>query len=158
MISNPSVLDVLTYMFDYLFESHNEINDNDIKAYLSDMGFDEKGINKALTWLDNIATLPDNIQPITHANFSIRLYNKDEQAKIDLNSRDFLYFLQNVGQINQTQRELIINQAMSLESNQLVLEDIKWITIMVLGNDINQSVNDEWLNAIISDSKDITLQ
>ena len=158
-MTNPSVLDVLTYMFDYLFESQNEINDNEIKAYLSEMGFDEQGINKALTWLDNIATQTDEkTQIIGKAKNCVRLYDKDEQVKLDLNSRNFLYFLENVGQVSPSQRELIISQAMSLETNHLTLEDIKWITIMVLGNDNNQFVNDEWLNAIISDTDHATLQ
>ena len=56
-----NILDVLTYMFDYLFEeaeqdSSHEIDDMELKAHLSDAGFDTNRIDKALSWLENIAT------------------------------------------------------------------------------------------------------
>lgn len=159
MINNHSVLDVLTYMFDYLFESKNEVNDSELKAYLSEVGFDESGINKALIWLDNIAILADGqTQGINPSHHSIRIYTSDEQTKIDLKSRNFLYFLESIGQLDPTQREIIISQVMSLESNQLSLDDIKWIVIMVLGNYSKRPVSSEWLDAIISDSREFTLQ
>ena len=56
-----SILDVLTYMFDYIFESadygssSSEIDDASLKAHLSEAGFDNARIDKALLWLENIA-------------------------------------------------------------------------------------------------------
>ena len=49
-----NILDVLTYMFDYLFEeaeqdSSHEIDDTALKAHLSDAGFETVRIEKALS-------------------------------------------------------------------------------------------------------------
>jgi Smg protein len=53
MTNNNNILDVLTYMFDYLFEvteeEVNEIDDITLKARLSDAGFEVARIDKALT-------------------------------------------------------------------------------------------------------------
>lgn len=61
-----NILDVLTYMFDYLFEeagqdSTYEIDDTELKAPLSDIGFDTMRLDKALSWLGNIATIQDDL-------------------------------------------------------------------------------------------------
>ncbi|VVM21735.1 Protein of unknown function Smg [uncultured Gammaproteobacteria bacterium] len=61
-MTNNNILDVLTYMFDYLFEvaeqdASQEIDDTALKAHLSDAGFEVTRIDKALSWLENIATL-----------------------------------------------------------------------------------------------------
>ena len=157
MIDNHSVLDVLTCMFDYLFDTKNKVNDSELKNYLSQIGFDESGINKALIWLDNMTSSKDNQSDTKNPN-SIRVYTKNERKKIDCKSRDFLYFMQNIGQISDNQRETIINQVMSLENSRLSLEDVKWIVTMVISNQDHQVHNGDWLEAIISDNQQVTLQ
>ncbi len=160
MLSNHSVLDVLSFMFDYLFEGKEPINDRDLKAQLSAAGFDKTGIDNALNWLDNISLLQQGKTKIIKTKHkSIRLYSPLEQQKIDIKGRNFLYFLESVNQLNPTQRELIINQAMSLGSGAVSLEDIKWIVMMVLGNENNATTDyDFWLETLMTDHKQHTLQ
>ena len=149
-----NILDVLTYMFDYLFEvaddSVNEIDDITLKAHLSDAGFEVARIDKALDWLENIATLQDGeTQLFTNTNGGMRIYHNDEKLKLNAKSRGFLLFMENMGQINAVQREIIIDQVMSLDEAAISLEDLKWVVMMVLGNSEDEDMSPQWLESIV---------
>jgi len=160
-----NILDVLTYMFDYLFEEaeHNdahEIDDIELKAHLSDAGFDVIGIDKALSWLENIATLQDGkIKPFsTIYQSSMRIYTDTEQQKLDSKARGFLLFMENIGQLDANQREMIIEQVMSLGDAKVDLEDLKWVVMMVLGNSADGDISAQWLESIVFLDENRTLQ
>ncbi len=160
-----NILDVLTYMFDYLFEEaeHNdshEIDDVELKAHLSDAGFDVIGIDKALSWLENIATLQDGkIKPFsTIYRSSMRIYTDTEQQKLDSKARGFLLFMENIGQLDANQREMIIEQVMSLGEAKVDLEDLKWVVMMVLGNSADGDISAQWLESIVFLDENRTLQ
>ena len=153
---NNNILDVLTYMFDYLFEvaeqnSSGEIDDTTLKAYLSDAGFEVARINKAISWLENIANLQDGkMQSFGGSSGGMRIYSESEQLKLDAKSRGFLLFMESVGQIDANQREMIINQIMSLGGNSAVSsEDFKWVVMMVLGNSGDEALSPQWLESIM---------
>jgi Smg protein len=160
-----NILDVLTYMFDYLFEeadqdNTHEIDDTELKAHLSDAGFDVVGIDKALNWLENIATLQDGkIKPFsTIYQSSIRIYTYAEQQRLDIKARGFLLFMENIGQLDASQREMIIEQVMSLGETKIDLEDLKWVVMMVLGNSIDSEISAQWLESIVFLDENRTLQ
>ncbi len=159
-----NILDVLTYMFDYLFAEAeqgltNEIDDIELKAHLSDAGFEITRIDKALNWLENIATMQDgSIQPFANTSDSMRIYSEAEKLKLDAKSRGFLLFMENMGQLDANQREMVINQIMSLDDNTLSLDDLKWVVMMVLGNSNNQQLPAEWLESIVFLDDNHTIQ
>ena len=160
-----NILDVLTYMFDYLFEEAeqndaHEIDDLELKAHLSDAGFDVAGIDKALNWLENIAALQDGkIKPFnTVYSSSMRIYTQAEQSKLDSKSRGFLLFMENIGQLDANQREMIIEQVMSLGEVKIDLEDLKWVVMMVLGNSVDGEISAQWLESIVFLDEKRTLQ
>ncbi|QKQ24539.1 DUF494 domain-containing protein [Candidatus Ruthia endofausta] len=151
-----NILDVLTYMFDYLFEeaeqdSTHEIDDTELKAHLSDIGFDTTRIDKALSWLENIATIQNGkIKPFkTTYQGSMRIYTETEKIKLSAKSRGFLLFMENIGQLNANQREMIIDQIMSLGDVSVSLEDLKWVVMMVLGNSVDGETSAQWLESIV---------
>ncbi len=159
-----NILDVLTYMFDYLFEvaelnAGHEIDDKELKAHLSDAGFDSGRINKALSWLENIAALQDgSIKPLAVANGSMRIYSDAEKIKLDAKSRGFLLFMENIGQLSADQRETIIDQIMSLGDSSISLDDLKWVVMMVLGNTNDGDISAQWLESIVFLDDNRTLQ
>ncbi len=159
-----NILDVLTYMFDYLFEeaeqnSSHEIDDVTLKAHLSDAGFEANRIDKALNWLENIATLQDgSIQPFSKANDAMRIYSDEEKLKLDTRSRGFLLFMENMGQLNVNQREMIIDQVMSLDDALISLDDLKWVVMMVLGNSNDEQIPAQWLESIVFLDQNQTIQ
>jgi Smg protein len=91
-----NILDVLTFMFDILFESEEqdsaqEVDDDLLKSHLSDAGFDIDRIEKALNWLENIAALQDGrIAAFDTTHNSMRIYNEVEKNKLDAKSRGFI--------------------------------------------------------------------
>lgn len=161
---NNNILDVLTYMFDYLFEvaeqkSSDEIDDIALKAYLSDAGFETARINKALNWLENIATSQDGTtHSFGNSNGVMRIYSEEEQLKLDAKSRGFLLFMENMEQINANQREMIIDQIMSLGDSAVSLEDLKWVVMMVLGNSKDEMLSPQWLESIMFLDDNYTVQ
>ena len=159
-----NILDVLTYMFDYLFEvaeqdATHEIDDIALKAHLSDAGFEVSRIDKALSWLENIATLQDgNIKPFASNHGSMRIYSDAEKLKLDAKSRGFLLFMENMGQIDANQREMIIDQIMSLGDSAISLDDLKWVVMMVLGNSNEEEISAQWLESIVFLDDNHTIQ
>lgn len=159
-----NILDVLTYMFDYLFEAAEqdasyEVDDRTLTKHLSDAGFEEDCIDKALSWLKNLTILQDdNLAPfaITHAD-SMRIYHDDEKLRLDAKSRGFLLFMENIKQINANQRELIIDQVMSLNTSHISLDDLKWVAMMVLGNS-DETISSQWLESIVFLDENRTIQ
>ncbi|BAF62036.1 DUF494 family protein [Candidatus Vesicomyidisocius calyptogenae] len=160
-----NILDVLTYMFDYLFEeaeqdATHEIDNTELKAHLSDIGFDTMRIDKALSWLEKIATIQDGkIKPFkTTYQGSIRIYTKTEKIKLNAKSRGFLLFMENIGQLNGNQREMIIDQIMLLGDTSISLEDLKWVVMMVLGNSVDGETSTQWLESIVFLDENRTIQ
>ncbi|MBW5290305.1 MAG: Protein of unknown function Smg [Candidatus Ruthia sp. Asou_11_S2] len=160
-----NILDVLTYMFDYLFEeaeqdSTHEIDDTELKAHLSDIGFDTMRIDKAFSWLENIAIIQDGkIKPFkTTYQASMRIYTEAEKIKLSAKSRGFLLFMENIGQLDANQREMIIDQIMSLGDASISLEELKWVVMMVLGNSVDGETSTQWLESIVFLDDNRTIQ
>ena len=66
--------------------------------------------------------------------------------------------MENIGQLDTSQREMIINQVMSLGDSSLSLEDLKWVVMMVLGNSSDEIVSAQWLESIVFSDDNHTLQ
>ena len=159
-----NILDVLTFMFDILFESAEqdsaqEVDDELLKSHLSDAGFDIDRIEKALNWLENIAALQDGkIAVFDTTHNSMRIYNEVEKNKLDAKSRGFIMFMENMGQLSASQREIVIDQVMSLEDSKLTIDHLKWVVMMVIGNSIESSVSAQWIESVVFDDDNPTLQ
>ena len=68
-------------------------------------------------------------------------------------------FMENMGQLNASQREIVIEQVMSLEDSKLSIEDLKWVVMMVIGNSsVESSVSSQWIESIVFHDDNPTLQ
>ena len=128
----------------YLFESYMqvdqtmEINAHKITDELLEEGFQKNDINKALTWLDNLAGLHQlNPQSQTQAakKTSHRIYSSIEQQRLTSDCRGYIFYLEQAKILHTHTREVVIDCAMSLEIDTLPLHDLKWLILMVLFND-----------------------
>ena len=58
--------------------------------------------------------------------------------------------MENIGQLDANQREMVIDQVMSLDDvTAIALEDLKWIVMMVLGNSGKADTATQWLESIV---------
>ena len=62
----------------------------------------------------------------------IRVYVDSEIARLDTECRDFLMYLENIGILDAQRRELVLDRVLALETDEITLEDTKWVVLMVL--------------------------
>jgi Smg protein len=126
----------------YLFENyvHSEVelmvDEDELTKELTRAGFHQSEILKALSWLERLAALQESDTPYVRTNdsYSFRIYTKEEIDKLDVECRGFLLFLEEIGVLNFNTREMVIDRVMELDESSLVLDDLKWVILMVLFN------------------------
>ena len=130
-----NVFDVLMYLFEnyYMDEDQGLAADRDIvHQELSQAGFPSREIDRAFLWMEGLAS--DDLTLAKPTDRSMRIYSNDEFNRIDVQSRGFLMFLEQMGVLSPANRERAIEQAMALESEDFDLEQMKWVILMVLFN------------------------
>ena len=133
----------------YLFESYiqvdqtMELDAQEVTDELMQEGFQKNDITKALEWLDKLANMhiqePQD-ETIPEQETSHRIYSKSEQRQISLECRSYISYLEEAKILTTHTREMVIDCVMSLDSAELILEDLKWLILMVLFND---PINDD---------------
>jgi Smg protein len=150
-----NVLDVLMFLFEnYLYDEPEEAPDRDsLEENLHQAGFTNVEIEKAFNWLDGLADQrhqPDLFQDNTRP---VRVYVDSEIARLDTECRDFLMYLENIGIIDAQRRELVLDRVLALETDEITLEDVKWVVLMVLFNQPGQEANFAWMEDLMFDSE-----
>ncbi len=137
-----NVLDVLMYLFESYMDEEAEISPDQesLKTELLEAGFPQAEINKALAWLEGLAALQDDHAARHNSGVrpSFRVFTEQETGKLDLDGRGFLLFLEQVGVLDAVSRELVIDRVMALETDEINLEELKWVVLMVLFNQPDQ--------------------
>ncbi len=126
-----NIFDVLMYLFEnYMEEEIDIFPDSDaIRTELLEAGFQQMAVSKAFDWLASLS-LQGLIK--TSAAPSFRIFCREEVAKLDIECRNLIMFLEQSGILNAANREIVIDRAMALENEDISLEKLKWITLMVL--------------------------
>jgi len=129
------VLDILIYLFENYFDGDTDEGDepdrDTLKQELEHAGFPAGEVERALCWLEDLAADPAR-SAMAPTGRAIRVFGALEQARLDADCRGFLVHLENVGILTPTQRELVIDRLMALESDEIDLEKLKWVVLMVL--------------------------
>src|SRR5712671_7590558 len=125
--------DILVYVFDhYLFEelpAHAERAD--IARDLEVAGFRGANVERALDWLADLAEQRE--RPGLRANESaFRLYCVEESTRLDAACQGLLLSLERGGILSASQREIVIERLLALDTEELDLEQVKWVVLMVL--------------------------
>ena len=151
------MLDVLMYLFENYMDDDSALDiDADIlKRQLSEAGFLNSEINKAFTWLEDLATLQEDTNAPAGLNSrAIRVYHPLEEARLGVECRGFLMFLEQVGVLNSVSRELVIDRIMALESQEIDLDQVKWVVLMVLFNQPGLEEAFTWMeNMVMEESR-----
>ena len=141
-----SILDVLLYLFEHYFtEDADPVRDRDsLQNGLLQAGFSPAETAKAFDWLDALAAQRP-ADGASRANGPTRLFSHLEEAKLDVESRGFLMFLEQHGVIDADRRELVVDRAMALDQDELDLDDLKWVVLMVLFNQPGSEAAYAWM-------------
>lgn len=134
------MMDILMYLFETYIHSEVElmVDQDELADELLRAGFHQDDIYKALNWLEQLAQLQDaENTPYLSGHMlatSQRIYTLAEMERLDVESRGFLIFLEQVNVLTPETREMVIDRVMELEAQEFVLEDLKWVILMVLFN------------------------
>ena len=128
-----SVLDVLMYLFEtYIGEDiEPEPDRNILRSELEKAGFNNRVINHALEWLDDLDETDDAGDNAPLSN-STRIFNLREQQRLDVECRGYIMYLEQIGILSTSQRERILDRILALGERDIDIEDIKWVVLMVL--------------------------
>jgi len=100
-----------------------------LKTELKAAGFNSKNIIKAFEWLD---TLAQQEEPLFKSNKNFRIFCTEENQKLNLECRDFIFLLQRLEILTPVSRELVIDRAMAIGHKEISIEELKWIALIVL--------------------------
>jgi Smg protein len=134
-----TVFDILVYVFDrYMLEELPESTERDaIVADLTGAGFEEAHVARALDWLADLAEVRVEAG-LKAGDNSFRIYCDHELERLDADCRGLLLALERGGVLSSGQREIVVDRLLALESEELDLEQVKWVVLMVLSSQPSQ--------------------
>lgn len=149
------VFDILLYLFEnYMYDDGELEQDRDsLRQELLDAGFRSKEIGKAFDWLEGLAAMPAQPADRIVRQQSIRIYSDEEQERLDVECRGFLLFLEQMGVLDSLTREMVIERVMALDSEEVDLEQLKWVVLMVLFNQPGQEAAVAWMEDLVLDER-----
>ena len=129
-----TVLDVLMYLFESFVDSEDEPEPdrNELKEELEWAGFRAREIDRALDWLDGLNAIDIDTGAGGPCPTAVRVYDRIEQERLDPQCRGYLLHLEQVGILTPAQRELVIDRLLALGTDDIDIEQIKWVVMMVL--------------------------
>lgn len=131
-----TVLDVLMYLFENY--QHGEFSDTDNQDTLRDeliaAGFPAEEVNHAFAWLDGLSEQRQH--PLIFGPGALRVYARQEQERLSTECRGFLLYLEQLGILDSTAREVVIDRLMAI-NDEIDLERVKWVCLLVLVNQPN---------------------
>ncbi|HEB57368.1 MAG TPA: DUF494 domain-containing protein [Gammaproteobacteria bacterium] len=147
-----NVLDVLMYLFENYMSDDIEFDTDEesLRVELQEAGFQSIEISKAFEWLEGLVALQDFPEKLLLVNTSsLRVYTLDEVEKIDLDARGFLMFLEQAGVLDHHTREMVIDRVMALDEDEIDIEQLKWVTLMVLFNQPGREAAFAWMEDLV---------
>jgi Smg protein len=131
-----NMVDVLIYLYENYMdgESKPPSDQTDLEEELSQAGFTTGEIQKALRWLDELAAGADTPAYGGRLPHSTRVYVEAECAKLDVEARGLLLFLEQTGILDPVSRELVIDRALAIDHAAVAVDELKWIVLLVLMN------------------------
>lgn len=148
-----NVFDVLLYLFEnYIDTDDSKQPDKDtLETELERVGFPDNEIQKAFEWLESMTVIrqeadaDDNVTP----ELAMRHYTQFEQEKLTVECQGYLLFLEQVGVLDVVTRELVIERLLALDTNEIELDQLKWVVLMVLFFQSDRDVAYAWMEDLV---------
>jgi Smg protein len=146
-----NVLDVLTYMFEsHLYDEVDaHINRESLQAELVEIGFDHSEVEKAFDWLAALPSSHEELSIVSPQAGTTRIFNPMELKKLDEHCRGYLIDLEQMGVLNPISRELVIDRVIALETDEINIEQLRWICLIVLYNLSESDLSYSWLEDMV---------
>lgn len=148
-----NVFDVLMYLFEnyYMDDERPHAPDREsVEAELSQAGFPSREIDQAFSWMEGLTG--DRPPATVQAERSIRMFSSREMERLDTECRGFIHFLEQMGVLSPDARELAIDRAMALESEDMDIDQLKWVVMMVLFNQPGEEAAYAWVEDLVFES------
>ncbi len=129
---SESVLDVLMYLFETYTEQEPEPDQTVLRTELLQAGFDELEVDRALDWLEELDARQQQPFAAMPAERSVRLFSPLECSRLDTDCRGYILYLEQIGILSSSQRELVIDRLMALGAGEIDVDQVKWVVLMVL--------------------------
>ena len=127
------MFDILFYLVENFFQNGHLPDNETISRQLTDAGFEKDDISEVLAWLKGFDySRPAIEQDAVDKSSGFRVFSAEEQKNLSSKARGFLIFLQDSGIILPHQREIIIEQVISLAENQVGVDEVKLIVLLAL--------------------------
>jgi Smg protein len=127
------MFDILVYLFENYYQTDLYPDEDALARKLTAAGFEHDDISDALAWMQGISVagasaFPDSLAEST----AFRGYADVEAAKLGVEGRGFLAFLEGAKVLTPLLREIIIERAMAVSEDSVSIEKLKVIVLMVL--------------------------
>ncbi len=148
-----NVLDILMFLFEHCLDSEtgDMPDENVLRGQLDNAGFQSQDVEKAFNWLEDLSNARESSFSSPLSGRSMRIYSSQELTKMDTECRGFLIFLEQTGVLDPIARELVIDRAMALETEEIDLPQLKWVILMVLFNQPGHEAAFAWMEDLIFD-------
>ncbi len=149
------VFEILLYLFEnYLYDEGSIEQDREsLQRELLDAGFHGGEIGKALAWLEGLSDLAPPSEDAQLGRRPMRIYAEPEMVRLDTECRGFLLFLEQMGVLDHATREMVIDRVMALESDEVDLDQLKWVVLMVLFNQPGREAAAAWMEDLVLDEQ-----
>lgn len=125
------MIEILVYLFEnYLPDAYPE--PMALARKLSAAGFEDEEISEALKWLDGLERSDAVLVRLRDQGAAIRVFDEEEQARLPVECRGFLAFLEQAGTLDPGLRETVIERALALADGEVSLSKLKVIVLVVL--------------------------
>ena len=140
------MFDIFVYLFENYVHADACPESDQLARKLSAAGFEDDEISEALDWLNGLRQISSDLPAIfTPRVEAVRVYAPQEEARLDVDCRGFITFLENAGVLDATMRELVIERALALTGFSLNVHRFKIIVLMIMWQ------RDQPLDALILD-------
>jgi len=153
-MKEESVINVLIYLFHHHIIESCEM-DGDFQRVINALkksGFKSQAIREAICWLEVLIKEKSGLMK-PPSSFSTRVLSSLELERMNKDCFGFLLKLEHKGILSPENREVIINQVLSVRSNNVVeMSLVKWVTLMVLFNQPNHHAALACLELLVLDN------
>ncbi len=153
-----TILDILMYLFDNYMDDELAFSQDEAKLSLClvEAGFQQPDIKKAFTWLSRLTKARMAVtQPAPKGGYPTRIYSDVELEKLNAEARGFILNMEQLGVLQPTTRESVIERVLFLETNEVTLEQLKWVVLMVLFNHSEDKIIVDWFRDLEIKSDDM---